>query len=374
MPDHRLARLGGLLRAICITFLSLPVSSALAAELRVPAVTEQGPGPVTTAPSRDTDDIIVLAPKPSDELAGESNVNEQQIAASGTSTIGELLARLRPYIKGNGEPPVILINGKPIGFDQSYLSYPAEALQKVSVLERSSAERYGATSGTRVINLVLKDRFISNNFDLGYGGPTAGGQTTQQLGFSRTVIHGDSRWNIVARGGRSTHLLKSSRVAETPAEVTTSKTSHPFDYETLIPSSRNVSFEVGLARPIGRISTTTNLEVSDRRNEGMHGIQDNEVLKDENSLQKIKISTSANAKIRKFQFSLSVINEISKSKNAISSQNHNLCKKSISTSFGDEISIAPCMLTNTAKYTSSKISINVQKIFSKYLRGAWWEF
>ena len=86
-------------------------------------------------------DIVVVGRRYGEaKVAAESEFDESQIAAQGAENIQDLLTRLAPFIGNGGDTPVILINGRPAGFDQSVLVYPAEALSRLAVLKPS--ERY----------------------------------------------------------------------------------------------------------------------------------------------------------------------------------------------------------------------------------------
>src|SRR3546814_9663137 len=91
------------------------------------------PDPITS--SGETDEIVVTAERYGEaKVAAESEFDEAEIASHGADDIQDLLTRLSPFIDPSGEEPVILINGKPAGFDRSILTYPAEALQRLAVL------------------------------------------------------------------------------------------------------------------------------------------------------------------------------------------------------------------------------------------------
>src|SRR5690606_24795738 len=125
----------------------------------------------------------------------ESEYDEAEIASHGADSIQDLLARLAPFIDPSGDEPAILINGKPVGFDRSILSYPAEALQRLAVLKPEAAAQYGEPAGKRVVNLVLKKHFSMWNSDAGVDFATAGDQYGGKLSVNRTAISGNTRWS-----------------------------------------------------------------------------------------------------------------------------------------------------------------------------------
>lgn len=268
-------------------------------------------------------DIVVTADRYGDaSIAAETEFDENEIAAQGADNIADLLSRLQPFIDPDGNNPVLLINGKPAGFDRSILSYPAEALTRLAVLKPEAGARYGTTSGERVVNLVLKKKFSSLNADAGVNVATAGGQFGGNLAITRTAISGDTRWNAQARIERESALFKSARhippppgvfdsvgyitgldggeidpalslaaggivtVAAIPAVgasdpslsdfVATANQRHPIDpntFEMLQPSVRNVALNIGVTRPLSSFSVSLTLDASRNDSDGLVGVQ-----------------------------------------------------------------------------------------------------
>ena len=122
------------------------------------------------------DDIIVTANRYGEaRVAAETEFSEEEITAQGTDNIQDLITRLTPFIGNGEEEPILLINGKPADGDRSILSYPAEALNRLAVLKAEAAAEYGYPSGKRVVNLVLKKTYSSQNVDAGaFGQPREG--------------------------------------------------------------------------------------------------------------------------------------------------------------------------------------------------------
>jgi len=256
------------------------------------------------------------------EVAAEAEFAEEDIAVEAVDSIDELLDRLAPFIDPDGEEPVILINGKPAGFDRSILSYPAEALSRLAVLKPEAAAHYGEPAGKRVVNLVLKKHFLMLNADAGVEFATVGGQYGGDLSLGRTAISGDTRWNVQATIGRDSSLRKDARdipaqdeafdsvgyigragggeidpalssavgesvtVAAIPGNmrsgsptledfVATAGLLHPVDpnaFETLRSGRRNASLSIGITRPVGAFSVSLNLNANSSSSEGLRGL------------------------------------------------------------------------------------------------------
>ena len=279
--------------------------------------------PRVVAPVDDPDEIVVTADRRGEaKVPAESEFGEDEIAAQGADSIRDLLTRLAPFIDGSGEEPVILINGKPAGFDRSILTYPPEALDRLTVLKPEAAAHYGEPAGKRVVNLVLKKNFSMLNADTGFDFATAGGQYGGTLSARRTAISGDTRWNAQARVGADSAFRKTARnippqggvfdgvgfisgidggeidpalslaagrpvtVAAIPAGAlagvpglddfaATADARHPVDpnrFETLQSSRRTAGLSIGMTRPLGNFSVALNLSANRNSSEGERGL------------------------------------------------------------------------------------------------------
>lgn len=263
--------------------------------IQVVSATQAPQSPLATSAADAPKDIVVTGRFSDPPRPAETEFNEDDIAADGSDTIGELLDSLQPFIDPSGTPPLVLINGKPAGFDASIELYPVEALAKVAVLPPDAARRYGASSRTRVVNLVLKRKFSSFELDTGGNLATLGGEYGGNLGLSRDVINGDTRWSVHAQTNFQSELLRSSRTIPgtsydlSPPVVLDSTnvasalnqyasnhsaTPAPDDsgFETLQPSSRNVLMGINLARPIGGLAGSLSLDAGRSSSLGLRGI------------------------------------------------------------------------------------------------------
>lgn len=279
--------------------------------------------PHVAAPVDDSDEIVVTADRRGEaKVPAESEFAEDEIAAQGADSIQDLLTRLAPFIDGSGEEPVILINGKPAGFDRSILSYPPEALERLTVLKPEAAAQYGEPAGKRVVNLVLKKNFSMLNADAGVDFATGGGQYGGTSSARRTAISGDTRWNAQARVGADSAFRKTARdippqdgvfdrvgfvsgidggeidpalsiaagrpvtVAAIPAGAlagvpglddfaATAGALHPVDpnrFETLQSSRRTAGLGIGVTRPLGNFSVALSLNANRNSSEGERGL------------------------------------------------------------------------------------------------------
>lgn len=278
--------------------------------------------PGVIAPLDDPDEIVVIGQRYGEAKVGaETELSEEEIASHGANSIENLLTRLQPFIGDDEEAPVLLINGKPIGFDRSILSYPPEALDRLAVLKPEAAAQYGEASGRRVVNLVLKQHFSSLSVEAGSGWATGGGQYGGNLTAARVAIAGPTRWNLATRLSYDSALYKRARnvprapgafdatgyvsapgggeidpalslaagtvvaVAALPATAaqqapmladfaaTAGETDaiDPNDFETLLPERRNLSLNLGVTRPLGDLSATLNVDANTSASRAMRG-------------------------------------------------------------------------------------------------------
>lgn len=315
-----------LIRLAILSSVALPVGLCPIANAqsdvggRAAATSQQKPLPGELTSN---DEIVVTADRWGEaKVAAATEFSEEEIASHGADSIQELLARLAPFIDARGQEPVILINGKPAGFDSSILSYPAEALDRLAVLKPEAAAQYGESAGRRVVNLVLKKKFSMLDTDVGANFATAGGQYGGALSLGQTAISGDTRWNVGARVGRDSALSRTARdlppragvfdsvgfvaapaggeidpalsflagqvvsVAAIPASAlsrmpalgdfaATANMLHAVDpdrFETLQSSRSNASLNIGVTRPLGDFSASLNLNAIQSSSKGLHGL------------------------------------------------------------------------------------------------------
>lgn len=269
-------------------------------------------------------EILVTAPRRGEaEVPAETEFGEEEIASHGADSIDELLERLAPLIDGSGEEPVILVNGKEVGFDRSILGFPPEALNRIAILKGEAAAHYGHRSGRRVVNLVLKENYASRNVETAANWATGGGRYGGDLTAGQVAISGATRWNAQARLSIESALRNSARgagpshagpidlvgylapvsggeidpglsglvgttvhVAAIPDQalvgppvladfVAGAGRTHPADparFETLLPSRRNLSLNLGASRPLGPFTASLSLNASSNRSERLRGV------------------------------------------------------------------------------------------------------
>lgn len=207
----------------------------------------------------DDEEIVVTARYGEALVEPETELNEQQIAAYGAYSIGDLVRAIARMTGRPDEQPILLINGERVDTIQDLAGYPPAALQRLGILPPEAAGRYGYAGDRRVVNLVLKRHFVSWEAQAGLKLPTAGGRRGGNASVGRFVIDGKARWNAQVRSSGETALRRSSRVPADPDAGVAAGRPNPDDFLSLLPATRQLSVTLGLSRPIGPLAGSFNL-------------------------------------------------------------------------------------------------------------------
>ena len=379
-------------------------------------------------------DIVVTANRyGAAPFSSETEFDQNDIAAIGADNIGELLNRLRTFIDPNGNGSTFLINGKPARFDQSILSFPPEALAAVAVLNMEANPHYGAASGQRVVNLMLKKSFASIELDSGINFPTAGGRLGGSLGAGSFAITGDTRWTARLMIDGATALRKSSRyIPKSNSWVDSNGTNNSIaklqpphesdqefgisianpnmpppidldDFITLLPSRSNVTFNMSVTRQIGAFSTSLSLNAGRGTSSGIAGLamaasslpregywtpfsndvnlyqqlSSNRPLRNMNLQKFASIAAAANGKIARINSSLSIDYAINSQRSFVETSGNDRDVKSYSDlNDSHSINYSDTISSYLTAYYSDAISrtinarVNLQKDFFKLPAGS----
>lgn len=177
-----------------------------------PATGDKTDGP-QDQPPQTADDIIVYASRQG-VLPGvppENELNEQDIAAYGADTVGDLLDQVGGAADSSGEGPVILINGRETTGLNTVNDLPTEAIRRIQVLPQRVAGRLGERPTRRVINVVLKDnhRQVTGNAEGSFATAGAGRGYKAEVNLLR--LKNGNRDSLVFRSERVDPLFESDR-------------------------------------------------------------------------------------------------------------------------------------------------------------------
>ena len=251
-------------------------SVAIAAVLAYPATAQQAPAAASATPAQqgaeqgtpivdptttqsDENEIVVIA----NSLRGAVEapqppvveLNEQDIASYGASSLADLVAQLSTETgsgrgRGTGRP-VFLVNGMRVSSFREMMSYPPEAIQRVQVLPEEVAQRYGFPPDQRVINFILKDRYASRTVQLQYGQPFDGGTSTEAFDGTYLKIAGKNRLNFDLKLNHTTPLTEAERNIIQTTVPTFATDPDPAPFRTLVGKSSDYQLTGNWTHGIG---------------------------------------------------------------------------------------------------------------------------
>ncbi|GGY96816.1 TonB-dependent receptor [Novosphingobium colocasiae] len=183
--------------------------------------------------------------------------DEEDIAAYGVSSIGELIDAIAPQTgsgrgRGNGRP-VILLSGQRISSFREMRQIPPEAIRRMQILPEEVALRFGYPPNQRVVNIILKDKFSAVTADGEYNLPTRGGYSNYEAQAGLFRIDGPSRSNLSAKITESSLLTEAERdITPNPAEArTVASDPDPARYRSLSDASREIVINGTSTRALG---------------------------------------------------------------------------------------------------------------------------
>lgn len=123
--------------------------------------------PVEDTPIDDPDfydEVVVEAERlgysPTDNIIPEVVFGAGDVQALGVSDMGELLDAIAAETgTDSSEPPIILLNGRPVASRRDIRRFPSEAVRRVEVLPPEAALKFSSDPNRRVINFILRSRF-----------------------------------------------------------------------------------------------------------------------------------------------------------------------------------------------------------------------
>lgn len=177
---------------------------ALAIPLTAYAQDAEGDPPQADRP--DTNEIVVFGDRLRQQVdtaqAPILELDEQEIAAYGASSIADLVAAIEPQTGSNrgrgGGRPVFLVNGIRIASFREFRSYPSEAIRKVEVLPEETAQLFGFPPNRRVLNFILKDDYSAITAEVEFEQPDRGGYSFNEQELTLLRIAGGGRLNLNA--------------------------------------------------------------------------------------------------------------------------------------------------------------------------------
>ncbi len=199
----------------------------LAAAPATIAIAQPAPAPrVAQAAPEEDETITVSTTKLPGQVVGDIKpelvLGAQELRAIGAGSITDLMAELAPQLRSNrgrgGGMPAVLLNGKRTSGFAEIRNIPPEAILRVEVLPEEVSLKYGFRADQRVINFVLRPRFMAWTGEYDIGGPTDGGRFSTELEVNLLRLRNGSRTSIEAEYQIDTMVTENERRITTPAQ------------------------------------------------------------------------------------------------------------------------------------------------------------
>ncbi len=196
--------------------------------------------PTPPASDNDDEDVVITGQKPRGSVVGdippEVTLNQADVRAYGVNNISDLLDELSPQTtSGRGGTPVVLLNGRRISGMNEIRDLPTEAISRVEILPEEVALKYGYSADQKVVNIVLRERFLALVGQAGGTTSTEGGGASTNPEANYVRIRGDSRFTVNLRYQENAALKESQR------HVTDMGTTQPYDLAGNVEAPRGAS-------------------------------------------------------------------------------------------------------------------------------------
>jgi iron complex outermembrane receptor protein len=155
-------------------------------------------------------EIVVTARPLFSDVHAERELDQQDVASYGVSTVDELLAEIEGDL-GDDEQPMIFVNGERISDPSEIAGLPVETLRNVRILPRGSAVRAGGRTSQRVVSITLAPRTRSATLTGATKIATGGHWDAERGEAILTNVVRSTRANLALRVGRESALLESDR-------------------------------------------------------------------------------------------------------------------------------------------------------------------
>jgi hypothetical protein len=191
-----------------------PVVPADPAAQASPATPQQTPPEAEEEP---VEDVVVtgqLRGAVPGDVKPEVQLGPADIRAYGASNVTELMNALSAQLgSGSGrgdEQPVILLSGRRSSMAE-IRNLPTEAIERVDILPEEAALQYGYGANQKVVNFVLRRRFMGLTTLVEGAMPTAGGNSWQNGNINLQKIRRDERLELDVKYSQNSGILESER-------------------------------------------------------------------------------------------------------------------------------------------------------------------
>lgn len=201
----------------------LPIEAK--AQIILPENTQTENAPDTEFDIYDDKDEVVATGVRQSSFSETRNVSSdfsfrgRDILALGASDIGELIDAINAESQSTSdEPPIYLLNGRPVSSKKEIRRFPSESVRRVEILPPEAALKFTSDSSRRVINFILRRRFKAITSKIQGSTTTDGGRTYGSLSVDRLRIKNKTRLAFNVGYEKADNLTRAQR--EIPARVT----------------------------------------------------------------------------------------------------------------------------------------------------------
>lgn len=197
------------------------------------------------------DEIIVTGTRQQfssvDNITPDVQFGTGDIRALGTTDIGELIEAINAEIgTDSSEPPIILLNGRPVQSRRQIRSFPSEAIRRVDVLPPDASLKFSSSPNRRVLNFVLRNRFNALTAELEGGTSTEGGRHSGEASANYLKIINETRLSL------DLSYEIASNLGETERDISFSDDDGPFSFAGTLTAPDGASeLDSGLSRLAG---------------------------------------------------------------------------------------------------------------------------
>ncbi len=164
--------------------------------------------------------------------------------------------------------PLILVNGQRVTNFRELRNYPPEAIKRVEILPEEVALRFGSPPNTRVVNLILKDKFASRAIEASYSLPARGGFDAWRGEATLLKISKLNRFSLTGTTSDTSPLFEDERnVVQAAGNIPSVATDpDPAAFRTLIADSRSFGLNSAWTKGFGKDGTKGALTISAEAN------------------------------------------------------------------------------------------------------------
>jgi iron complex outermembrane recepter protein len=204
-------------------------------------------------------------------------LSPDDIAALGAATVDELLDAIKLEVKGAGDDPIYLVNGRRVSSFAVMKELPPEAILRIQVLPEAEALRYGYAANQRVVNLVLRDPYRGVTVDGAAEAATEGDAVLGKAAVGATDLAHERRLSLNLTLEEDSDLLAKDRDVIVPSQGPTNLDGEPAPsnlaaFETLRPWQQKGTISGVFGETLGSVAATVDASYTGDRTRSDQGL------------------------------------------------------------------------------------------------------